>query len=663
MTAEVVVNARPAADITSGDATVCLGNSAGISISLSGAAPWQLSYTNGTDTINKTILPSELISGVYTLEVVPGDGANTYTVTSLSDANCTAQAADLTGSVTITGSANTFTQVVDTNWFNAANWSCGVIPDADIVAKISSGTAVINGQNAAAKSLAIANGAKVIVKSNNTIYLANKLTANGELELENNAHLLQDTEATANVNEGTNVTVRRNSSLLYRQDYTLWSSPVASQGLAAFSPETLAERFYAYNTGTNTYSSVGNNGTFQAGTGYLVRMPNGAYITGSGNTLPTGTFSTTAADYQTGVSPMTFNAKFAGKPNNGTIQVSVSPATDGFNAIGNPYPSPISIDAFFAANPNLDGVLYFWRKKNSATVPSAYCTVNAEGWYSGNGQDGASDPQGIIQTGQGFIVMVNSGNTVNFTNGMRVANTGADGSFFRMNNTTQTPAASHKIWLNLANANGAISQTLIGYTANATTGFDSKLDAPYINDSQTALSSLIENKAYTIQGRPLPFAVTDEVPLQFKAAAAGNYTIALDHFDGLFEGQDVFLKDNATGSIHNLKAGSYTFATTAGTFASRFVIVYQNSALGTNNPVAQEAGVIVYKADGVIIVTAGENTIKDVEVFDVRGRLLFENKNINASETKLASLVAENQVLIVKVTLANGAAASRKVAY
>lgn len=662
ITTQVVVNSRPAASIASGNVSVCLGDSAGIQITLSGTAPWQLSYNNGAGVTTKTILQSEVSSNTYILEVVPAEGSGTYTITDLTDANCTALPTDLNGAVTITAAPNTFTQAVSSDWFNAANWSCGVIPDDNIVAKISQGIAVVNGQGASAKSLDINSGAKVLVKSGNALSVADKLTANGELELENNAHLIQDAAATLNTNEGTGVTVHRNSSLLYRQDYTLWSSPVASQGLAAFSPETLAERFYTYNTSNNTYTSVGNSGIFQTGTGYLVRMPNAAYLSGSGNTIPSGTFSTTAAEYQTGASPMTFNAKFSGRPNNGSIQVNVSSATDGFNAIGNPYPSPVSIAAFFAANPNLDGVLYFWRKKNSAAVTSAYCTVNAEGWYSGNGQDGASDPQGIIQTGQGFIVKANSGNTVTFNNGMRAAN-GNDSSFFRMSAALQTPAASHKLWLNLANSGGIVSQALIGYSANATTGVDTRIDAPYINDSQTALTSLISDKAYTIQGRPLPFVVTDEVPLHFKTATAGNFSIALDHFDGLFSGQDIFLKDNTTGSIHNLKAGSYTFSSSAGAFASRFAIVYQNTALGADSPDLSDAGVFVYNSEGAIAITANGNIIKNVTVFDTRGRLLLESMNINASETKLTNLVAESQMLIVKVTLANGAAASRKIAY
>jgi trimeric autotransporter adhesin len=60
-----------------------------------------------------------------------------------------------------------------------------------------------------------------------------------------------------------------------------------------------------------------------------------------------------------------------------------------------------------------------------------------------------------------------------------------------------------------------------------------------------------------IQGRALPFDGTDIVPLAFKTKLAGDYTIAIDHVDGLFSGnQEVYLLDNTTGTETNLKAGA-----------------------------------------------------------------------------------------------------------
>ena len=89
--------------------------------------------------------------------------------------------------------------------------------------------------------------------------------------------------------------------------------------------------------------------------------------------------------------------------------------------------------------------------------------------------------------------------------------------------------------------------------AEATQGVDS-LDGKYINDAPIALTSIINAGEFTIQGRPLPFTTTDTVQLGFKTNVDGNYTIALDHVDGLFTGeQAIYLKDNFTGNEIDLK--------------------------------------------------------------------------------------------------------------
>src|SRR5690606_41988181 len=58
-----------------------------------------------------------------------------------------------------------------------------------------------------------------------------------------------------------------------------------------------------------------------------------------------------------------------------------------------------------------------------------------------------------------------------------------------------------------------------------------------------------------IQGKALPFLDTDLVPLGLVIPNAGNYTIAINSLDGLFEStnQDIFLEDTYTGIIHDLR--------------------------------------------------------------------------------------------------------------
>jgi hypothetical protein len=365
---------------------------------------------------------------------------------------------------------------------------------------------------------------------------------------------------------------------------------------------------------------------FAVGSGYLIRMPNNHPAT-----------------------PTVWNGIFAGNPNNGTVNLAVTNGS--YNAIGNPYPSTISANAFITAN-GITEALYFWRKTNN-TANSSYATYTTAGGVSNSGNDPlALTPNGFIQTGQGFVAK-STATTLSFTNTMRVVD--------NANQFLKTAEDRSRIWLNLTNTAGLFSQTMVAYMPNATQDVDAAIDGRFFNDSQTALTSIINAEEFAIQGRALPFDAGDVVSLGFKSQLAGTYTIVLGSFDGLFTGdQSVFLKDNLTSTTHDLRAGSYTFATEAGVFNTRFEIVYQ-STLGVNLPTFNENSVVVYKNNGAIQINAGSTTIEKVKIFDISGRLLIEKSKVNATETTIDSSKFGNQVLIVQITSDAQIVVSKKV--
>lgn len=530
---------------------------------------------------------------------------------------------------------------VATITISATTWSAGVwsngAPNATTGAMISSAF-TSGGTSISACSLTINNNAVVQISSGDSVTLGGALVVEpgSTVTFNNNANLIQG--GNINTNSGA-VIIKRNSSALKRLDYTLWSSPVfGSQTLLDFSPETLTNRFYNYNTSTNLYNTIVPSATFGPAQGYLIRMP---------NTHPT--------------SATIWTGQFTGVPNNGNYTYPMTDIAVGqrFNLTGNPYPSPISANAFVSANSsNITGSLYFWRKTNNVLSPS-YCTWTTIG-FTGNGEAEVFNPNNIIQTGQGFFVEASgNGTTLNFNNAMRVDNHA--NQFFKNPDTINSDAESSRFWLNAANTAGAFSQILIGYVPNSTLGYDAGIDGKYINDGDIAFTSTIGAGKFAIQGRPLPFDATDIVPLSFKATTAGDYTITIDHFDGLFSGnQSILLRDNLTGTIHDLKTNSYTFAATAGTFDTRFEILYQ-MPLGTGNPVFNENQVIVYKnTGGELVINAGNIIMDSVKIFDIRGRMLLEQKAINATQATI-DVGSVNEVLLVKVKSIDGIMVTKKV--
>jgi len=326
--------------------------------------------------------------------------------------------------------------------------------------------------------------------------------------------------------------VKRNSAPLYRSDYTLWSSPVSGQNLRNFSPATLTNRFYIYNP------VLGNNGNYEAiypaqnestyifaqAKGYLIRVPDNhvSYVNSS-------------------IPGIAYNGVFVGIPYNGNFSFPLSNANNGFNLVGNPYPSAISISGLFSSNSNaIDGTVWFWRKRNGV-AGSGYATTTGLGITSAQPEVASMNPNGIISSGQGFFVKVKNGATqssLNFNNGFRSA--GTNGVFFRNGNTDSDDIEKHRMWLNLSNETDVIGQTLLGYMAGATESVDYGIDGKYFNDSPIALTSYIDNSEYAIQGRSLPFSTNDIVPLSFKTNVSGSYSISIDHLDGFLMQTRIF---------------------------------------------------------------------------------------------------------------------------
>lgn len=497
------------------------------------------------------------------------------------------------------------------------------------------------------KNLTVASEGKIIIEPGHSVTVSNQITNNATIEdftIESGGSLLQ----TNNVQNTGSITVRRNSFPLYRQDYTLWGSPVAQQNLRSFSPQTLFNRFYSYDTAAGTVGEYVQeifttqdmqDKLFNPAEGYMVRMPNDwpVYVN---NTIA-------GASYQ---------GKFEGVPNNGNIAIPLSTANTAVNLVANPYPSPISITALLNANPGIERTVYFWRKRNGV-AGSGYASYNAFGLASPQPEINGLDLQDAIAVGQGFFVKSTGATTLNFNNQMRSASAG------NMMMRSAQEEERHRIWLDLSNSIDVIGQALLGYATGATEGADNGLDGAYFNDSPAALTSLIGNAEYAIQARPVPFDVADEVPLGFKTNAAGTYAISLSNTDGLFsDTQDIFLKDSQNSQLHDLRQSAYSFTTNEGTFNNRFSVVYQ-STLDTKNPELDANNIAVYRKDRQLHVNAGTIVMQKIELFDIRGRLIHTLDEIDSTTARIQQLDIANQVLIMKITSVENKTIIKKVIY
>ena len=547
--------------------------------------------------ITYTVTRTSPVVGVVTNEegVFNGLSVGNYTVTTTNASGCISAPASST--------INTFTPVINT--WTAAGWSNGTpTSDQKIVFSENYNTNVASiSANLIACSCQVNSGI-VTIGSGNTMTLTNSLTVSGgSLTFEDSASLVQINDV-PNIGD---ITYNRQTTRITKMDYTYWSTPVLPFTLGDVSPNTSGDKMYSFDSNIDNWKQESPATSMVPGVGYIIRGPQ--------NFIPP-------------FPPSTYIAPFVGVPNNGDYDIKGIVAGRSY-LLGNPYPSALDADAFLDANQNvLGGTLYFWTHNTPIAIGTPnpgsgvyaysgndYAAYNATGGVAtinppdidpNTGQPYPSQapsgipginnyniPTGKIASGQGFFGSskdpLPSTPIIIFDNTMRVGVidiTKEDNSqFFKTKNPkakTNIQLEKHRIWLDLTNSQGAFKQTLVGYVTDATNGYEDRFDGEsYDGNDFLDFYSINEEKNLTIQGRAVPFDENDEIPLGYRIALGGSFTISIDETDGLLTNQAVYLEDKATNTIFNLKNGNYTFTTDKGTFNDRFVLRYTDKTLGT----------------------------------------------------------------------------------
>lgn len=583
----------------------------------------------------------------YTYAVTPSTGV------SISGSMITAPQ----GTYTVTASLGICTSVASlsvvvngqsTNTWNGT-WSSGLPPtntERIVFAANYTSTSDLIGCSCQVNS-----GVTVDIDSGNTLTILNALTVipGGTLRFDDDASLVQINDSA--VNSG-NIIYERETTPLKEYDYTYWSSPVATNTLSQLATNSL---FYSFSPTINNWVYQTGATTMLPGVGYIGRAPDG---------LP---YSPTEI----------VETNFVGVPNNGVITTSIIKSTGSYNLIGNPYPSAIDADLFITANTGVtNGTVYFWTH-NTAITNNVY-TANDYAKYNLTGAvrtstaalTGGPMPTGKIAAGQGFFIeantsLANGTYSATFNNGMRIA--GNNNQFFKNGtaaNTTNSISEGlerHRVWLSLRSNLGAYTQMLVGYVQGATNDFDSLFDGKTLAvGNSVSMYTMNDADNLAIQGKSLPFSVTDRIPIGYSTTVNGQLSIDLDDFDGLFTSQNIYLLDKSTNTVHNLKTAPYTFVTTSGNYTNRFELQFTNQTLGTTIPTITDKDIKIITANHQLEVISPAIGITKVEVFDILGKLVFTKDKLNTHLFQTNSLNIAPQILLVKVTFDNNNVITKK---
>ena len=589
--------------------------------------------------------------------------------------------------INVTNKSNVWKGTTDNDWNKASNWLPATVPTANTCVIIPTGktSQISNTPDAFAKTVTIKapTGNLELLSGKNLTVTDNIIVETGAtFNVRNSASLIQINNV---ANTGI-VRVERTSSPIKKLDYTYWSSPVSEFTLGGFS----SSNSYMYSwiptvsNGGGNWAQENDLSIMSPGKGFILRSP-------WGHTDDTA-----------------YTATFIGIPNNGTILTPISKGTlvgatdinaedDEWNLIGNPYPSALDASAFLNLPANvttIDGTIYVWThnsQPDAATIDpfygdyglnyteNDYASFNRTGAVStrSSASTGGNAPTGYIASGQSFFVKaansMTNGTTKNatFNNSMRVGVEGKNSDFFKLtkNNKDEsipksiTALEKHRVWINLTNNSGAFSQTLIGYIQDATQELDRGFDGESFGGNDVSFYSIIPEAQLTIQGRALPFDENDQVSLGYNSEISGDLSIRIDHIDGLFDTQNIYLEDKELSLIHNLKETPYVFKTEKGDFNERFVLRYTDKTLGTDAFSLPKTNEVIVIVNQNVTVQSSNQLIKSITVYDLLARKIDSYKKVNALKYTLNHLNKTTAGLIVKVTLEDDTVVSKKIIY
>jgi hypothetical protein len=287
---------------------------------------------------------------------------------------------------------------------------------------------------------------------------------------------------------------------------------------------------------------------------------NGTLIPGKGYTIqPTGT--------------TTYNFGTAnGQLNSGDVEVTLTRTTgvtnEGFNLVGNPYPSYLNISALL----NNDVETSYWlQTRNAGNSAWVYDAYNKSGDVAVNNSGNAVTNS--VPSMQSFWVKVKDGvasTNLTFTNTMRSHKD-------VINNRFRAPTNMPLLRFEVTDGTNS-DQAVLYFNTNASDTFDDYDTRKIFNntDQVPEIYTTAGTRQLMINGMNT-YGFGTMVPLGFNAGQTGNFSIRASEVSNFDSDTRIVLLDAQLGSQFDLSTGNtYSFASDAVSGSDRFTVTFKS---------------------------------------------------------------------------------------
>ena len=366
--------------------------------------------------------------------------------------------------------------------------------------------------------------------------------------------------------------------------------------------------------------------------------------------------------------PVTISLK--GEVNSGYISRSLEnnngAYTQGFNLVGNPYPSPIDWDAAVGwTKNNIDDAIYFFTAGSTNQYTGTYSS------YVNGIQSSDEKSSNIVPSMQGFFVHVSNSPTdtypvhalLGMTNAVRINNFSQQ----FLKRSLKKPGAENYPLLRITaefKNKETCDPAVIYFDYNSHSGFEKEKDAHKLMNTDENVPNLF---TLTPEGDRLAINAlgkhqrNDRIPLGIKTEKAGTIILRLKDIKNISSDSYVYLVDNEKRIAQNIIASpEYSFKARKGSEESRFFLVFSptritNGAIIFNEPFSVQSGEgSVYIKMNLSAGKTGHIRISTVsgqilKVLKVAGQETVEIRKIHSDGIYFINLLSEGETFSKKI--------------